>query len=194
MYYPVMLDLKNKEVLVVGAGKVAYRKIKNLIKAKAKITVVSNEFLEEFESLNVNLIKDCYNEKYLKGKFLVIAATSNNKVNEKIAKDAKENSILCNVVDNKDISDFITPAVVSKEEVLISISTNGKYPALSKYIRKDLEDRYSNYTKEYLELLETLRLEVIKRNEDDKEKLLKEVLEMNEDDLREFIFKYLNEN
>lgn len=194
MYYPVMLDLKNKEVLVVGAGKVAYRKIKNLIKAKAKITVVSNEFLEEFESLNVNLIKDCYNEKYLKGKFLVIAATSNNKVNEKIAKDAKENSILCNVVDNKDISDFITPAVVSKEEVLISISTNGKYPALSKYIRKDLEDRYSKYTKEYLELLETLRLEVIKRNEDDKEKLLKEVLEMDEDDLREFVFKYLNEN
>lgn len=194
MYYPVMLDLKNKEVLVVGAGKVAYRKIKNLIKAKAKITVVSNEFLEEFESLNVNLIKDCYNEKYLKGKFLVIAATSNNKVNEKIAKDAKENSILCNVVDNKDISDFITPAVVSKEEVLISISTNGKYPALSKYIRKDLEDRYSKYTKEYLELLETLRLEVIKRNEDDKEKLLKEVLEMNEDDLREFVFKYLKEN
>lgn len=194
MYYPVMLDLKNKEVLVVGAGKVAYRKIKNLIKAKAKITVVSNEFLEEFESLNVNLIKDCYNEKYLKGKFLVIAATSNNKVNEKIAKDAKENSILCNVVDNKDISDFITPAVVSKEEVLISISTNGKYPALSKYIRKDLEDRYSNYTKEYLELLETLRLEVIKRNVDDKEKLLKEVLEMNEDDLREFVFKYLKEN
>lgn len=194
MYYPVMLDLKNKEVLVVGAGKVAYRKIKNLIKAKAEITVVSNEFLKEFESLNVNLIKDCYHEKYLKGKFLVIAATSNNIVNEKIAKDAKENSILCNVVDNKDISDFITPAVVSKEEVLISISTNGKYPALSKYIRKDLEDRYSNYTKEYLELLETLRLEVIKRNEDDKEKLLKEVLEMNEDDLREFIFKYLNEN
>ena len=194
MYYPVMLDLKNKEVLVVGAGKVAYRKIKNLIKDKAKITVVSNEFLEEFESLNVNLIKDCYNEKYLKGKFLVIAATSNNKVNEKIAKDAKENSILCNVVDNKDISDFITPAVVSKEEVLISISTNGKYPALSKYIRKDLEDRYSKYTKEYLELLETLRLEVIKRNEDDKEKLLKEVLEMNEDDLREFVFKYLKEN
>lgn len=194
MYYPVMLDLKNKEVLVVGAGKVSYRKIKNLIKAKAKITVVSNEFLEEFESLNVNLIKDCYNEKYLKGKFLVIAATSNNKVNEKIAKDAKENSILCNVVDNKDISDFITPAVVSREEVLISISTNGKYPALSKYIRKDLEDRYSNYTKEYLELLETLRLEVIKRNVDDKEKLLKEVLEMNEDDLREFVFKYLKEN
>ncbi|HEY4543863.1 MAG TPA: bifunctional precorrin-2 dehydrogenase/sirohydrochlorin ferrochelatase [Tissierellaceae bacterium] len=194
MYYPVMLDLKNKEVLVVGAGKVAYRKIKNLIKAKAKITVVSNEFLKEFESLNVNLIKDCYNEKYLKGKFLVIAATSNNKVNEKIAKDAKENSILCNVVDNKEISDFITPAVVSKEEVLISISTNGKYPALSKYIRKDLEDRYSKYTKEYLELLETLRLEVIKRNEDDKEKLLKEVLEMNEDDLREFVFKYLKEN
>lgn len=194
MYYPVMLDLKNKEVLVVGAGKVAYRKIKNLIKAKAKITVVSNEFLKEFESLNVNLIKDYYNEKYLKGKFLVIAATSNNKVNEKIAKDAKENSILCNVVDNKEISDFITPAVVSKEEVLISISTNGKYPALSKYIRKDLEDRYSKYTKEYLELLETLRLEVIKRNEDDKEKLLKEVLEMNEDDLREFVFKYLKEN
>lgn len=194
MYYPVMLDLKNKEVLVVGAGKVAYRKIKNLIKAKAKITVVSNEFLKEFESLNVNLIKDCYNEKYLKGKFLVIAATSNNKVNEKIAKDAKENSILCNVVDNKDISDFITPAVVSKEEVLISISTNGKYPALSKYIRKDLEDRYSKYTKEYLELLETLRLEVIKRNEDDKEKLLKEVLEMDEDNLREFVFKYLKEN
>lgn len=198
MYYPIMLDLKNKNVLIVGGGNVAYRKIKNLIKAGANITVLSLEFIDQFKNIqdldyynsNVEFIKDEYKKEYLKDLSLVIAATSNTHVNEEISYDAKELNILCNVVDNKNISDFITPSVIDNDEILISVCTNGKYPALSKYIRRDLEGKYKRYTKEYLSILEEFRLEVLKRDEADKEEIINFVLDLNIEELKRFCSKY----
>ncbi len=193
MYYPVMLNLENKNVLVVGGGSVAYRKVKNLLKAKANITVLSEKIDEKFIDYDLNYIEDTYDEKYLKGMFLVIGATSDVLINEKISRDAKKISIISNIVDNKDISDFITPSVVDNDDLVISISTNGKYPALSKFIRKDLDGKYEKYNSEYMNLLEETREEILENHLSRKEELINKALSLNIEELREFYNKIIKD-
>lgn len=126
--YPVILNLKNKKCLVVGCGRAAYIKIKKLLAADAKVTIVAKEFNEIIKRIKNKfiLIQDYYKKKYLKNKFLVIAATDNKNLNKKICKDAKKHNILaCNV--NRDMnSDFINMASFKYKNFIIAISSYGK--------------------------------------------------------------------
>ena len=112
---------------------------------KAQVTVVSKEFNEEFLELardkaNVTLIQDPYHEKYLGGKHIVIAATDDKAVNRQIHDDAKERFLLVNVADTPDLCDFYLGGIVTKGNVKIAISTNGKSPTTAKRLRQLLEE------------------------------------------------------
>ncbi len=119
-YYPVFLDLKDKECLVVGAGSVGIRKIHTLCKAgPKKITVVDpylSKDVENFLPSFVCLKKREFREKDLECKFLVIVATNNFDLNKRISKLCNDKNILCNVVDMPDLCSFIVPSIVEKKE------------------------------------------------------------------------------
>lgn len=190
MYYPVMLNLENKKVVVFGGGRVAARKLKNLVRSKANISLVSPKVISSIESMEaIEIIRDIYREEYLEEAYLVIAATSKREVNLEIALECEKRNILSNIVDSKEDSSFITPAIVDTESLLFSISTKGSYPALSKLIRKDLETRYSKYDREYMGLLEKVRAEAIENYPNDKEELIKQALSLNIEELEEFYIK-----
>ncbi len=144
--YPIFLKAKNLNILIVGGGNVAEEKLRFLLKSSpdACVTIVSPMFREDTISLSkqgdVTLVKEVYNKKYLKGKHIVIATTNVPKVNIKVYKQCRKRSILVNVADNPPYCDFYMGGIVTKGNVKVAISTNGKSPTTAKRLRQFFED------------------------------------------------------
>jgi len=143
IFYPINLNIKNRECVIVGGGKVAERKTKNILSFGGKVKIISPELTTGLKKLyrikKIRYVKLEYSPDVLKGAFLVYAATSQRRVNAQIAKDAKRLGILVNVADSAKDSSFILPAILRKKKSVISVSTNGKSPSLAKRIRDEIK-------------------------------------------------------
>jgi precorrin-2 dehydrogenase/sirohydrochlorin ferrochelatase len=163
MFYPVNLDIKDRQCLVVGGGAVASRKAQTLIDCEAIVTVVSPEFSEALKNLeqtsDITMIQRPYQTSDLDDKFLVIGATNDENLNRQVNADAEQRNMLCNIADVPDICNFILPAIIRRGDLCIAISTSGKSPAFAKKLRKDLEKTFGD---EYAQLL-TLMGEIRKK-------------------------------
>jgi len=141
-YYPIYLDLKGRDVLVVGGGAIAEGKALQLVQAGARVTVVSPELTEALRAASdrdeITHLGSSFIEEDLNGVFLVISATDDRKLNEKVAKAARERGLLCNIVDQPDLCDFITPALVTRGELQISVSTGGGSPTLTQRVKREV--------------------------------------------------------
>ena len=161
-YYPIYLDVKGKRCVVVGGGEVAYRKALGLKEIGAEVVVIAPEFYKELRSeRGVTLLRQKYSGECLAGASLVIAATDDKEVNQKVWEDAHRHGLLVNVVDQPGLCNFIVPSVVNRGELQISISTGGASPALAKRIRQELEDLFGPEYSELTRLLSKLRPLVI---------------------------------
>ena len=191
MFYPINLKIDDMKIVIIGGGKVAYRKCMNFLAFNKKVLVVSKEFVKEFEEIKeqVEIVKGAYNEKYIKDAFVVVAATNNKEVNREIGTYCRQHNKLVNVVDDKDLSNFTVPSFVKRGDLLLSVSTGGKSPSLSRKIRKDLEEMYDDSYEEYVKLLGQAREMIIENTSDIKErrKRLKELLDLSFDELRRII-------
>ena len=191
MFYPINLKIDDMKIVIIGGGKVAYRKCMNFLAFNKKVLVVSKEFVKEFEEIKeqVEIVKGAYNEKYIKDAFVVVAATNNKEVNHQIGTYCRQHNKLVNVVDDKDLSNFTVPSFVKRGDLLLSVSTGGKSPSLSRKIRKDLEEVYDDSYEEYVKLLGQAREMIIENTSDIKErrKRLKELLDLSFDELRRII-------
>ena len=191
MFYPINLKIDDMKIVIIGGGKVAYRKCMNFLAFNKKVLVVSKEFVKEFEEIKeqVEIVKGAYNEKYIKDAFVVVAATNNKEVNHQIGTYCRQHNKLVNVVDDKDLSNFTVPSFVKRGDLLLSVSTGGKSPSLSRKIRKDLEEVYDDGYEEYVKLLGEAREMIIENTSDIKErrKRLKELLDLSFDELRRII-------
>ncbi|MEW6170788.1 MAG: bifunctional precorrin-2 dehydrogenase/sirohydrochlorin ferrochelatase [Candidatus Omnitrophota bacterium] len=144
LYYPIALDIKNRVVKVIGGGRVAQRKVKILLSFGPKIKIISPNLTIDLKNLvrkkKITYLKRIYKKGDLKDAFLVIAATSDNKVNRDVYKEALKKKILINVVDNSKLSNFISPAVLEKKGLMITVSSHGKNPKLAKITRDKIKD------------------------------------------------------
>ncbi len=145
--YPIFLKVSQLNTLLVGAGNVGLEKLTFLLKSSppAHVTVVAREISDEVreisgKSKHITLIQDLYHEKYLAGKHIVIAATDDKEVNKQVHFDAKERCLLVNVADTPQYCDFYLGGIVTKGNVKIAISTNGKSPTTAKRLRQLLEE------------------------------------------------------
>jgi precorrin-2 dehydrogenase/sirohydrochlorin ferrochelatase len=157
-YYPSFLNLIGKRAVVIGGGRVAERKILTLLKADARVTVISPQLTKRIEKEkrknNIKHISRHYRKGDLKNAFIIIAATDSQAINKHISEDAL---CLVNVVDAPSLCNFIVPSVVKRGPLTIAISTSGVSPAFSKSIRKELEKLYSSEFSRYLKFLEKFR-------------------------------------
>ncbi len=157
-FYPIYLDVKDKKCVIVGGGKVAYRKVCSLKEAGAEVVVVSPETCPEIaDKKGIAIIKKNYDESVLDGALLVIAATDNEEVNKKAVADARKRNIIVNVVDHPDLCSFIVPSTINRGDLCISISTGGASPAVAKSVREELEVVFGPEYEEYLNLLTKMR-------------------------------------
>jgi precorrin-2 dehydrogenase/sirohydrochlorin ferrochelatase len=144
--YPIFLKVKNLQVLIVGGGNVAEEKLTFLLKSSpdAHVTMVSPMFREGTIAIAdtgcVTRIKDTYKESYLEGKHMVVATTDIPEVNVQVYNDCRAQSKLVNVADNPPYCDFYMGGIVTKGNVKVAISTNGKSPTTAKRLRQFFED------------------------------------------------------
>ncbi|WP_394747645.1 precorrin-2 dehydrogenase/sirohydrochlorin ferrochelatase family protein [Spongiimicrobium salis] len=144
--YPVFLKVSNLNILIVGGGNVALEKLTFLLKSSpgAQVEMVSLMFREETialaEKFHIKMTVDAYDKKYLKDKHMVVATTDNVPVNEQVYHDCRAESILVNVADNPPFCDFYMGGIVTKGNVKVAISTNGKSPTTAKRLRQFFED------------------------------------------------------
>ena len=144
--YPVFLKTVNLHVLIVGGGNVAEEKLTFLTKSSpdAKVTMVSPMFRDGTIALarkfDVELISDTYKKEYLKGKHMVVATTDVPAVNIAVYEDCRSQDKLVNVADNPPYCDFYMGGIVTKGNVKIAISTNGKSPTTAKRLRQFFEE------------------------------------------------------
>ena len=138
-YYPIFLDLKDRPVLVVGAGKVALRKTRALVEAGARVTVVAPKAEAGFGALPVRIVPRRFRASDLAGAVLVFAATDDRLTNHRIGIAAKGKGVFANIADSAVECHFIVPARVQRGCVQVAISTGGENPRLSAELRKRLE-------------------------------------------------------
>ncbi|SDR68317.1 precorrin-2 dehydrogenase / sirohydrochlorin ferrochelatase [Polaribacter sp. KT25b] len=144
--YPIFLKTKNLEVLIVGGGFVAEEKLTFLLKSSpdANVTMVSPFFREGTIELAkkgcVTLVTDSYQKKYLLGRHIVVATTDIPEVNVQVWKDCRAEAKLVNVADNPPYCDFYMGGIVTKGNVKVAISTNGKSPTTAKRLRQFFEE------------------------------------------------------
>ncbi len=144
--YPIFLKTQQLEILIVGGGFVALEKLSFLLKSSpnSNVTMVApffrEETLQKAKDFSIKLIHDNYKDFYLTAKSIVIATTDNIDVNIQVYKDCKQRNILVNVADNPPYCDFYMGGIVTKGNVKIAISTNGKSPTTAKRLRQFFED------------------------------------------------------
>jgi precorrin-2 dehydrogenase/sirohydrochlorin ferrochelatase len=140
--YPIFLDLSGRRCVVVGGGKVADRKARKLLQARARVVVISPEIEPELESLAVEVHRRPYREGDLEGAYLAFAATNVREVNAAVAREAKDRGIPINVADKPSEGDFALPSTLRRGRLQVAVSTGGASPTLAQRIRGELEEAF----------------------------------------------------
>ena len=165
--FPVFINLKEKPVTVIGGGEIALRKVKLLVKAEPKITVISRVVCKDLKELlkkyNHKVIIKSFQEADLKTPILIIAATNSATINKRISTYAQQKNILINVVDQPKLCTFTMGSIVERDSLVISISSGGKAPVLVRNIREKIETLIPQSYAELVNFSGNLR-SIVKKN------------------------------
>ena len=166
--YPLMMNIDGKSVAVVGGGTVALRKVNSLLQYGAKVTVISPvlklELLELSEEGTIRWVAKLFNEKLfdeIPNLALVFGTTDDRDVNVEIFRAALARRIPCNIADVPDLCSFTVPAVISRGDLSIAVSTGGTSPALARRIREQLEGHFGQEYVKLTLILGEIRQEVL---------------------------------
>lgn len=166
-YFPIFCQLNNKPCLLVGGGEVAERKARLLMDAGAVISVVAPTFTPQFMQWQNEQRLQCFTAEFsvadLADKWLVIAATDNEQVNQLVYQQATEQRIFCNVVDSPKQASFIMPSVIDRSPIMVAISSGGKAPVLARILREKMEQWLPNSLGALAQLAGKLREQVKQR-------------------------------
>ncbi|MES2578642.1 MAG: bifunctional precorrin-2 dehydrogenase/sirohydrochlorin ferrochelatase [Bacteroidota bacterium] len=181
--YPVFLKLQNLNVLIVGGGNVGLEKLSFMLKSSpnANVEVVAPMFLPELEELverhpSVKLTKAKFKKKMLKKRHMVIACTDDLKVNKRVFDLSRKRYLICNIADTPDLCDYYLGGIVTKGNVKIAISTNGKSPTTAKRLREFFEEIIPDDINKMVENLNEYR-KTLKGNFEEKVQKMNEITE-----------------
>ena len=175
-FYPFFVQLEEKKIVVVGGGKVAYRKVLALLECGAEIHLAGRALTPELKQMveneDIHFLGQEFKEEYLNHAFMIIAATDDKDLNHHISTCAREKGVLVNAVDQPPDCDFIVPSILKRGDLQIAISTSGKSPALARRIRKRLEAQFGREYEAFLAMMGRLRKEVLRLGLSQKENAL----------------------
>ena len=184
--YPLMMNLQNKRVIVIGGGRVAFRKTKGLLDSGALVVVISPKLIPEMERLKnqekIEWKEALFDESILddyRDAILIFGTTDDRQVNLHIYKAAFRRRLPCNIADVPDLCTFIVPAVISQGDLMIAVSTGGASPALARKIREELEKQYGPEYGKMTKLMGDLRKRVLNSScdSDENRKLFSEIVD-----------------
>lgn len=203
-YFPMFVQLKNKKCLVIGGGKVAWRKICVLLDFEAEVTVIAGEMIPQIRQMdNICRIFRSFREEDLEGVSLVVAATDQKKVNRQISIHCRQRGILVNAVDQKEDCSFIFPSYIKQGEVVGAFSSGGESPVMTQYLKKKMQpiltSQIGKISKTLGEIRNTVRENIAE--ESVRKALYEEILNLaleneknlTEDEIQKIILSYRNE-
>lgn len=139
-YFPMFVELKGVDCLIVGGGRIALRKAEVLLDFGADVTLTAGRIMDEIQNLSgVRCVEKDFEESDLEGRGLVVAATDDKELNHRIAEACKKKRIPINAVDQAEDCSFIFPAYLKKGEVVSAFSSGGQSPVLTQYLKKEVE-------------------------------------------------------
>lgn len=187
-YFPMFVDMTERECLIVGGGNVAYRKVMVMLDFGAKVTVVAEDICDELRKLTIDdaankenritFIKRKFNQKDCDGMEMVIAATDDNALNHEIAEYCKAKGIMVNAVDQKADCSFIFPSYIKEKNLVAAFSSGGNSPVLTQYLKGKEQEILTPFLGELNEYMGQIREKVIAEydTEAEKKRVFKEIL------------------
>ena len=184
--YPIMMNLVNKRVVVVGGGRVGLRKTFSLLESGARVALIAPRIEPELMELEkqgrVNWIEANFSDQILDrfpDTVLIFGTTDNRETNVEIYESANRRKIPCNIADVPDLCSFIVPAVISQGDLIISVSTGGSSPALARRIRQELQKQFGPEYGKMTKLMGDLRKHVMSvgAGSDENRKLFSEIVD-----------------
>ncbi|MFE0586496.1 siroheme synthase CysG [Pantoea vagans] len=166
-YFPLFCRLQGRRCLLVGAGDVAERKARLLLEAGADLWVgapdFSPAFLQWAQQKAVTLLPGHFDPAWLTGCWLVVAATSDNEVNQQVADTAEKQQIFCNLVDAPQQASAIMPSIIDRSPLMVAVSSGGRAPVLARLLREKLEAMLPQHLGQLAQLAGGLRDRVKKQ-------------------------------
>lgn len=187
-YFPMFVDMTERECLIVGGGNVAYRKVMVMLDFGAKVTVVAEDICEELRKLTIDdtankenritFIKRRFERKDCDGMEMVIAATDDNALNHEIAEYCKAKGIMVNVVDQKADCSFIFPSYIKEKNLVAAFSSSGNSPVLTQYLKGKEKEILTPFLGELNEYMGQIREKVIAEydTEAERKRVFKEIM------------------
>ena len=187
-YFPMFVDMTERECLIVGGGNVAYRKVMVMLDFGAKVTVVAEDICDELRKLTIDdtankenritFIKRRFERKDCDGMEMVIAATDDNALNHEIAEYCKANGIMVNAVDQKADCSFIFPSYIKEKNLVAAFSSGGNSPVLTQYLKGKEQEILTPFLGELNEYMGQIREKVIAQydTEAERKRVFKEIL------------------
>ena len=197
-YFPMFVDMTERECLIVGGGNVAYRKVIVMLDFGAKVTVVAEDICDELRKLTIDdisneyksglytankenritFIKRRFERKDCDGMEMVIAATDDNALNHEIAEYCKANGIMVNAVDQKADCSFIFPSYIKEKNLVAAFSSGGNSPVLTQYLKGKEQEILTPFLGELNEYMGQIREKVIAQydTEAERKRVFKEIL------------------
>lgn len=197
-YFPMFVDMTERECLIVGGGNVAYRKVIVMLDFGAKVTVVAEDICDELRKLTIDdiasedktssytankenritFIKRRFERKDCDGMEMVIAATDDNALNHEIAEYCKAKDIMVNAVDQKADCSFIFPSYIKEKNLVAAFSSGGNSPVLTQYLKGKEQEILTPFLGELNEYMGQIREKVIAQygTEAERKRVFKEIL------------------
>lgn len=197
-YFPMFVDMTERECLIVGGGNVAYRKVIVMLDFGAKVTVVAEDICDELRNLTIDdiasedktgsytankenritFIKRRFERKDCDGMEMVIAATDDSALNHEIAEYCKAKDIMVNAVDQKADCSFIFPSYIKEKNLVAAFSSGGNSPVLTQYLKGKEQEILTPFLGELNEYMGLIREKVIAQydTEAERKRVFKEIL------------------
>ncbi|MGG3467683.1 NAD(P)-binding protein [Neobacillus pocheonensis] len=168
-FYPVMLRLEGKKVVVVGGGKVAERKVSGLLESGAHLTVISPEATAAIQRLagedKIVWQQKLFSVEDIQDAFMIFAATNDRQLNQ-LVKDCADDQQLVTIADDPNESNFHLPALFKRGRLCIAVSTGGASPTLARKIREQLEQQFDESYVAYMDFLFSKRQWILEEVKD----------------------------
>lgn len=182
-YFPINIDLSKLRILVIGGGEVATRKVQNLIEFSAKPTIIAPvitiELHEIINSANLKYLSKKYERGDANEFDMIFVATDDDSLDGSIVEDVKNRNVLINFADRPTKCNFIMPSFLRRGDLIISVSTQGRAPFLSKYIRECLEKKFPYDYTDFVKLAMLFRSMIFQKKIEEKQNIIEEFLEIN---------------
>lgn len=171
-YFPFMIDIADKNALVVGGGKIAFHKVKILYEFDVNIKVIAVSVCEEMKRLArqqeegqhpITIVEREFDDDDIDGMDFVIAATNDRELNFYISDLCRQKHVLMNAVDMKEACSFIFPAMIKQNDFLVSVSTGGNSPAAAAYVKQQIQKNVPDYYGDMIDTLGNYREEIFRK-------------------------------